>query len=492
MALCNMLAFWAKKDAGLMDEIFRRSGLMRAKWDERHGADTYGNLTIKEAVAKCKSVYDSTALSRRKAEHHKANRAAMRDLLKDCNWPVTEVDFNKKIVPIKAAFENVQYLCDALGITFRYNLLTKEIDVNRPDLKLLTFDAIIAKLRGICHKNYLKISKADLIDHVGLIAEQNQYSPVCEYLQECLANWDGKSRVEQLFNCFKLDESVLQDAEFLKVLFEKWLISCVKMAFNDGTEAAQGLLVLRGKQGIGKTRFLYTILPFPEWGADGITLDPSVKDDILKVMQFWIVELGEINDTLKKEKLDRLKSFVTSRTDNLRKPYKRAPETMPRRTVFIGTVNGEGFLKDATGERRYWVIAVSGVEHDPAFDVNQLWGEITYKALKLKQPHWLTKEEIEKLNAQNEAYKKLTAEEQVLLDMLDWDAPEMCWQWITATELCEIVCLPRTRNRMIAKALRRLAGINIRRDMNITCPTNHHDKRYRVPPVKNREFDPLS
>lgn len=157
-----------------------------------------------------------------------------------------------------------------------------------------------------------------------------------------------------------------------------------------------------------------------------------------------------------------------------------------------GWMNGEGFLKDATGERRYWVIAVSGVEHDPAFDVNQLWGEITYKALKLKQPHWLTKEEIEKLNAQNEAYKKLTAEEQVLLDMLDWDAPEMCWQWITATELCELVSLPRTRNRMIAKALRRLAGINIRRDMNITCPTNHHDKRYRVPPVKNREFDPLS
>lgn len=488
IALCNMLAFWTKKDAALMDELFRRSGLMRPKWDEVHGADTYGNLTIQEAVAKCKSIYDPTALAKQKAENHKANRKAMRDVLKDCNWPVTEVDCNKKIVPIKAAFENVQYLCSALGIQFRYNLLTKEIDVNRADLKPLTFDAIIAKLRGICHKNYLKVSKADLIDHIFLIAEQNQYSPVCEYLLECLANWDGKSRVEQLFNCFKLDDSVLQDADFLKVLFEKWLISCVKMAFNDGSEAAQGLLVLRGKQGIGKTRFLYTILPFPEWGADGITLDPSVKDDILKVMRFWLVELGEINDTLKKEKLDRLKSFVTSRTDNLRKPYKRAAETIPRRTVFIGTVNGEGFLKDATGERRYWVIAVTAVEVDPTFDVKQLWGEITYKALKLKLPHWLTKEEIEKLNAQNEAYKKLTSEEQVLLDMLDWDAPDMCWQWVTATELCERVCLPRTRNRLIAKALRRLADVGRTLGKQITCPTNHMDKRYKVPPVKTREF----
>lgn len=57
LALCSQLAFWTGKDAGRMDELFRESGLMRPKWDERHGKDTYGVLTIQKAIAGCSSVY---------------------------------------------------------------------------------------------------------------------------------------------------------------------------------------------------------------------------------------------------------------------------------------------------------------------------------------------------------------------------------------------------------------------------------------------------
>jgi hypothetical protein len=57
MALCNMLAFWCRKNSGQMDKLFRQSGLMRSKWDERHGKDTYGNITIAEAIAGCRDIY---------------------------------------------------------------------------------------------------------------------------------------------------------------------------------------------------------------------------------------------------------------------------------------------------------------------------------------------------------------------------------------------------------------------------------------------------
>lgn len=487
LAFCNMLAFWTGQDASQMDAIFRNSGLMRPKWDERHGTDTYGNMTIQQAIADCKTVFDPQYGSKKKAAAHERNQETMTDVLKEHNWPVTEVNVNDEIVPIKAAFENTQYLCEALGIQFKYNLLTKEIDTNRADLKRLTFDAIVAKMRGICHKNFLKITKADLIDNIILIAEQNQYSPVCDYLNTCMGKWDGQSRIAQLFNCFELDVGVEQDAAFLQLLLRKWLITCVKLAFNDGSYAAQGVLVLCGPQGIGKTRFLYTLLPVPSWGASGMSLDPTVKDDVLAVIRFWIVELGELNDTLRKEKQDKLKAFFTRNSDNLRKPYKRASEEIARRTAFIGTVNGDGFLKDRTGERRYWVFSVKNVRNDETLNIHQLWGEVMHLAYVDREREWLNQEEIEKLNRQNEIYKKITSEEQLLLDLLDWDAPDMRWQWVTSTEICDLVGLPRTRNGLIGKTLKRIrdgAGRLGDGGKKIILPTNNHEKQYKVPPIK--------
>lgn len=63
MALCNSLAFWTGRDASRMDKLFRRSGLMRAKWNEKHysNGDTYGSHTIGEAIAKCREVYTPPA-----------------------------------------------------------------------------------------------------------------------------------------------------------------------------------------------------------------------------------------------------------------------------------------------------------------------------------------------------------------------------------------------------------------------------------------------
>ena len=69
LALCNHLAFWTAKNEGQMDRIFRNSGLYRQKWDQKRGADTYGNITIGKACAACTSVYepqkydDDTALA---------------------------------------------------------------------------------------------------------------------------------------------------------------------------------------------------------------------------------------------------------------------------------------------------------------------------------------------------------------------------------------------------------------------------------------------
>lgn len=63
IALCNMLAFWTRKDYMQMDSIFRTSGLMRDKWDRKQAGTTYGQITLSKAIADCNEVYDPKQVS---------------------------------------------------------------------------------------------------------------------------------------------------------------------------------------------------------------------------------------------------------------------------------------------------------------------------------------------------------------------------------------------------------------------------------------------
>jgi hypothetical protein len=492
-ALMNILPFWCGGDPEQMEEVFSLSALARRdKWSR---AD-YRQCTIAAALKTWNGEkYDPAAMQKKRLERHEAARQEDKTILSRPEWPVTEVNDNGTVIPIKQAWENTAYLLDALGIRFRYNLLKKAVDVTGGGLDGLSFDSALAVVRGIMYKNRLKISRADLMDNIGAIAERNQYSPVCDYLNKCMGAWDGKDRIEEVFSCFELDDAFNQDKDFIRLLLRKWLISCARMAFNDGQEAAQGVLILVGKQGIGKTRFMYTIIPVPEWCADGLTLDPAVKDDVLAAIRFWVAELGEINDTLKKEKQDRLKQFFTHKTDNIRKPYGRVSEQIARRTVFIGTVNpnGSGFLKDSTGNRRYWPIAVKSINDKMNIDIKQLWGQLMQLAFVEKEPHWLNAEELERLQVLNEPFDKVTSEEQVLIDRLDWDTPENLWRWVTSTDLCDSLGLPRSRNSMIGRAVKNIA----KRDSRIGVPSNHRNgRKYKVPqivqPVYEENIIPFS
>ena len=87
-------------------------------------------------------------------------------------------------------------------------------------------------------------------------------------------------------------------------------------------------------------------------------LNPEDKDLYMKMMGKWIMEVPEMNKSLRKHDLDLIKGFITTREDNFRKPFDRIAQQIPRVTVFIGSLNPTelGFLKDITGDRRYWPI----------------------------------------------------------------------------------------------------------------------------------------
>ena len=397
-------------------------------------------------------------------------------------WPVLEENSRGELVPMKFCRENVEYLLTRLGVSVRFNQMTKKVDFT--GLNKISFDAAAAALRQEARRRGLMIGKQDFIDLLGLIAELNQYSPVCDYLKQCRQEWDRKEiYIDQLFQALELDETSNQDPEFCKKLLTIWLITAVRVAFNDGTFAAQGMLILEGSQGIGKTRLKYILLPNESW-ANEMSMDPTVKDDLLKVAHYWIVELGEFRDTMRYQRIDRLKQFITQAKDAIRLPYTRETIEYPRKTVFMGTVNGENFLYDHSGNRRYWPIAVSAIHLTNAFPKNQLWGQVMHLAFDKKERAWLTREEIEQLNKQNEAYERKSIAEQLILDGLAWGDPVEKWRKVTATELCFELNIDRAQNARIGRILQGMA----KKDRRIQCPTNNREREYFLPEKKPLPF----
>lgn len=490
LALCNILAFWTCKNHEQINRIFKASALYRPeKWNKIHfsNGDTYGKRTIKTAILGCSNVYNAGGQSDPVNDFEEVDENGQ---------PVFKYPYlTGKGTPRLNAWQNTEYLFNRLHITVRYNILRKSIEVfGCEDLKTTNFDNIVTYLLSICSQHNLNVSANTLANNLAFIADKNRYSPVCEYIFECISTWDGHSRIKDLFDCLELETG--QDEEFCFLLFKKWLLSCVAMAFNEGEDASHGVLILCGGQGIGKTRFLYDILPQcgKSWGADGLALNPTNKDDVLRVAMYWIVELGEINDTIKAERLERLKAFITAKKDILRKPYARGTVEMPRTTALYGTVNTKEFLRDSTGERRYWVIAVTDIHSEKIqqIDINQLWGELGYLARIEGAPHWLTKEEIVKLNAQNENYKNLTEAERTIIDCLDWGVDPQKWKYRTASELCTEITLEynnrRSSNNHLARAIRSLKNSHMLggKEEYIKLPTNNHSKVYYLPPIKLR------
>jgi|GEM_PF-2314027 len=378
----------------------------------------------------------------------------------------------------KRHWENTQALLTSLDIKICFNSLIKKVEVTGLSSDTLTFDAVVTEILGLCEENDYSLSDSVVSKHIGLIAEKNKYSPVCDYLDSCECNWDGVSRIEQLFNCFVLEEGSEASRDLLLSLFRKWFITAARLAFNSGTMASQGILILKGPQGIGKTRWLNYILPDvgKSWGYTGMTLDPANKDDVLKANSFWIIELGEIRASVRKERLDHLKGFITNPTDSLRLPYGRSNETFPRTTVFYGTVNNDQFLKDGTGERRYWVIPIVDLKFDENLEIDQLWGEIAHLAEDEKISHWLSPEEIRVVNEINEGYRVISNEEEILLEKLNWGSPREKWQWMASTQICKEVGINYNYVRKVGQIMTQLS-----KTRGIETRYRNGSNRYFVP-----------
>lgn len=222
-----------------------------------------------------------------------------------------------------------------------------------------------------------------------------------------------------------MDSLTTQESNQLKeIIMRKWLISCVAAAYEEAGVELEGILVLQGAQGLGKTLWFKRLCDYEKgWLLEGATLNPSDKDSVKRAVSHWIVELGEIESTFKKSDIDQLKAFVTAKTDELRLPYDRAFTTYQRRTAFYASVNAREFLTDTSGNRRFWVLAVKDIDVNHGVDMQQLWAEVKETMYIKGQKNWfLSPDERELLQESNEIYRTQSSVEDLLLEHVDFQS----------------------------------------------------------------------
>jgi len=216
------------------------------------------------------------------------------------------------------------------------------------------------------------VSPRNVIDAVGIVARRNRFHPVRDYLASL--TWDGVPRAETWLEQFCSVRPASPDQRTLvRAVAHKWLVACVARAITPGAKV-DSMLVLEGKQGIGKSRAVEA-LTGTLFFSDA-PIDFRTKDAMQLVQGVWIYELPELDAVLRGER-PATKAFLSRTVDRFRAPYARAPSAVPRSVVFCGTVNHGGYLQDTTGNRRFWIARCEG-----SIDVDglrahrdQLWAE---------------------------------------------------------------------------------------------------------------------
>lgn len=424
--LFSMLAY-RTEDEEQIKRIFLHSKLAETLDRKKGHEQDYLNRSIKKAL-------DFVREKRREKDEAARKQAE--------EGPAFSLDSQKK--PIKCV-ENLSILLKSKGISIQKNIVTKNVDVmGSKELESLDYNAQAIKIRNMTKLSHLNLSKQDTNDFLDLIANENSYSPVCDYLMDCYNDYDGGDYISPLFNMLSLDTDIPQDVDFCKNLFIKWLLECAIIPFNRKTmrklATQQGVLTLVGGQGVGKTRFpLNTILKDkPEYLITGETIDPKDKDSVLRAIGCWIFELSEFSESSTAKQQDALKSFIDRGKDKIRPPYAAKAIDEPRTCVFYATTNRTEFMHDPTGGRRWWPLAITKINIDEDFNARQLWGQVMHLWKdEHEEPYPLTEEETKELAKHNNNFSAQSDAELAISEYLDFDMPQDKWEWVSPARLSE-------------------------------------------------------
>ena len=229
-----------------------------------------------------------------------------------------------------------------------------------------------------CLRNYFATKfrikgKGIIDDALQEVTQDNKFHPVRDYLHS--VKWDGECRIDELF----IKYLGAEDTPYVRAATRKWLCGAVARVMYPGIKFDTAI-VLYGSQGLGKSLILEKL--GKGWFNNSL-VDIKTKDTMEQIQGSWVIELGELAPTFKNEN-EIVKAFISRASDRFRSPYGRRTEEYPRQCVFAGSTNNLMFLKDRTGNRRFWPITgdkdrkTANSWDITDEEIDQIWAEAFY------------------------------------------------------------------------------------------------------------------
>jgi len=321
---------------------------------------------------------------------------------------------------IPTTIANVKHMLAGYSIVAKYNVITKKLVIIIPGL-IGTIDNAdnVSMSYIISLANLNGISTGLVPEFVSTIADAHQFNPVTDWIHS--KPWDGVDRLQSIYDTLVARKDY---PEALKQkLMYRWLLSAVAAASMPRGFHSRGVLTLQGPQSIGKTAWISALISDTFLREQVLKLDHHLdagnKDSLITAISSWIVEMGELDSSFKTD-IARLKGFLTSNSDKVRKPYGRVNSEYPRKTIFYATVNESNFLIDPTGNTRFWTIPVIKIDYAHNIDTQQLFAQVAVDHNKGEQ-WWLTTDEEKCLEKFNSSHRSISAIQERIAEILDLD-----------------------------------------------------------------------
>ena len=264
----------------------------------------------------------------------------------------------------------------------------------------------IRVMKWLAQQYNLRVKASSVIEAVSVVAHDHSFHPVRNYLNKL--EWDRVPRLDTWLNTVM---GVAQSGYSAKV-GKRWMISAVARVMRPGCKA-DSVMILEGGQGEGKSTAMSIL------GGDWFMDTPFAlgdKDGFQAIRGKWIIELGEL-DSFNKAESTKAKQFFSASTDTYRESYGRRTNDVPRQCVFVGTTNQDEYLKDATGNRRYWPVACTKVDLEQLREIrDQLWAEAMF-CYEAGEIWWVNRDET--------AMFSEAQDERFVVD--EWEGPILNW-----------------------------------------------------------------
>jgi hypothetical protein len=273
----------------------------------------------------------------------------------------------------RATLPNTKKAIELLGIECRYDLFKLQYSINGEALDAYMTatvdDPALLRLREMVHERFGFDPTTDTVHTaVQTLANHHRHHPVRDYLDSL--QWDGEPRLDLWLTSY----AGVEDTPFVRAVGSLTLIAAVRRVRQPGIKFDEWL-VLQGEQGNAKSQALQILAVKPEWFSDQRVIGLSGRDAIEALSGRWIIEAAELHG-MRNSDVEALKAFQSRDTDRGRLAYARTPIEAKRQCVIIGTTNSDTFLRDLTGNRRWWPVTTGTFDLEALKgDRDQIWAE---------------------------------------------------------------------------------------------------------------------